>query len=155
MGMFDDAATAGMPGGSGARFKDGIYRVRINLAKQGMSQQGKGGYCVVECSVLETLVGYEGSNVPGELLSWVQLQKWQPFQANINGFVVAVSGIDPSKITPKHCEKAFSGDGTGLAGVEVVAIAVTIETKSKNPFTKVTWKPVSEIAEILAEASAA
>jgi hypothetical protein len=41
-------------------------------------------------------------------------------------------------------EKAVSGAGTTLAGIELIADAVTIRTKKGNPFTKVRWWGVGE-----------
>jgi len=92
MGLFEDADSAPMPGG-GRNFKEGKYLCRLEAFKRGKSQQGKGEYAVAEVTVIDGLHTYAGSNEVGERVSWVQLQRWQPFAGNMKMFITAVTGM--------------------------------------------------------------
>lgn len=152
MSIFANTDNAPLPGG-GRNFNDGRYLCRLEAFKRGVSQQGKGDYVVAEVTVLDTLLGYEQSNKPGERVSWVQLARWQTFPGNCKQFILAATGmslddagtslVDPGSgqtiRVSAALERATSGDGTTFAGALMIAEAITVTTRSGKPFTKVQW----------------
>ena len=122
-------------------FADGTYKMELHKFVQGTSRRDNTPYVAVEATVLEVLNSDENSNTAGERVSWVvKLKQRETFLSAIKGFVAAASGIDYGDVTTNMCEKLSEGDGSELSGMEVIADAKTITTRSGSPFTKVVWR---------------
>lgn len=159
MGMFDKMSGEKIKGagGGGNFFRDGRYLIELVKITNGESQQGEGEYVAVECCIKKVLVQFEGSNKPGELVSWVVMAKHGDVAlSNLKSFIGAITGKDPNCSDPHDAKyaspadwakaglRAASGDGTLLAGTELNANAVTIITKKRqSKFTKVSWASAS------------
>lgn len=126
-------------------FADGTYKMELHKFVQGTSRRDNTPYVVVEATVLDVLNSSEGSNTSGERVSWVvKLKQEETFLAAVKGFVAAASGVDYGDVTADMCEELSSGDGSELAGMEVIADAKTITTLKGNPFTKVIWRSLDD-----------
>ena len=137
---------------SGIYFHDGTYLCEIAACRTGESRKpGEGSYCVVEATILETLVEYENSNHAGERANWVVMMKHgETSLSNIKGFIAAGASseagedIDPETIDEEMAETVFGsedGEEEAMSGVKVVAIVNTVKTKKGQDFTKVVWLP--------------
>ena len=152
MSIFDGIKDAPMPN-SGIYFRDGTYLVEVNACRSGMSRKpGEGAYTVVEGTILEVLVEYEGSNQVGERANWiVKMKHGETSLSNIKGFIAAGASseagedIDPEIIDSEMADTVFGNteeaDEEAMAGVRMIAIANTVKTKKDNDFTKVVWLP--------------
>lgn len=157
MGVFSGIGNAPMPN-SGLYFKDGTYLAEIMACRQGSSKiPGKGDYCIVELTIVDVLVAYEGSNKEGERVNWITMMRWgETALSNLKGFIAAgISSdegedIDPEIIDEKISDQVFGGDGGDpeheadeelLKGVQVKVIANTVQKKDGDDFTKVVFYP--------------
>tara|TARA_Y100000593_G_C4297684_1_gene331536 strand:+ start:237 stop:755 length:519 start_codon:yes stop_codon:yes gene_type:complete len=169
MSVFAGIENASISGGGSRNFEPGTFRVRLDGLKVVDSKRNPGtSYAVVECSVR----GYEPgvrphldetiaptpmapeTFKPGDVVAWKVNMGLASALDNLKGFGLAVmkgvameSGSDPStiveaQITPQVMETLFAPNGSPAIGLEVVATAFIIFTRSNNPFTKVTWSPV-------------
>ena len=140
MSIFANIENAPAP--SQARyFKDGTYLCELHKFVQGTSRRDSTPYVAVEATVIEVLHGSDEPNDTGERVSWVVMCRQQEtFLSAIRGFVASAAGVTFEEVTAEMCEELSAGDGTAIAGVEVVADANTITTRSGNPFMKVIWR---------------
>lgn len=153
--VFAGIGNAPMPN-SGIYFKDGTYLVEIMACRQGASRvPGKGDYCIVECTILEVLVDYEGSNKIGERVNWVVMMRWgETALSNLKGFIAAALSsdegeeIDPEIINEEIADQVFGGTGDDdeheadeemMKGIKLQVVANTVLTKKEDDFTKVVW----------------
>lgn len=142
--MFAGVEKAPMPG-SGRWFTDGVYLVRVEAFKRGISRKGDGAFSVVEATILEVLVPYDASNREGERVSWIVMMKHgETSLSNLKGFAAAALDCDESDVTAGALLKASDGDGTALKGLELIATAVTQPTRTGGKYTKVTWSSEDE-----------
>lgn len=140
MSIFSGIETVSAPNQS-RWFSDGTYLCELHKFVQGKSQRDGTPYVAVEATILTVTAAEEDSNSEGERVSWVVMCRQQDtFLAAVGGFVSAAAGVKFDSVTADMCEELSAGDGTNLAGVEVVADAKTIITKSGNPFMKVVWR---------------
>ena len=146
MGIFDNIDNVDAANAPTRYFNDGKYLFKVSKFTQGVSKKGKGPFVAIEGEIIEVKVGYADSNKVGETVSQViMLNAGDIALRDVKAFVAAAA-YDPNKseqpaVTSAVCEKASAGDGTLLAGAEIIAEATTIKTKRGTNFTKVSWSP--------------
>lgn len=127
-------------------FKEGTYVVQLHVFVEGISKKDERKYIRATATILEVTHDLEDSNYVGERVSWVV--KLNPlysdeFWNSVKNFVSAVSGEDFDDCTLEMFQELCSGDGTAVAGLEVIAEANTKVSSKGKPYTKVIWRAVN------------
>ncbi len=142
MSIFNNIETAPAPN-QGRYFQDGTYVCELHRFTTGTSRKDGTPYVAVEATVKTVLNGYDESNQIGERVSWVIMRRQEEtFLSSIKGFVAAAAQCPYEAVSAELCDKLSDGDGSEVAGIEVVADANTITTRKGSPFMKVVWRSV-------------
>lgn len=117
----------------GIYFLPGVYKVQVLRVKEGKTRKGD-DFVVVESKILES----SNPERPAGLdVGWMLMLKQDMAMINLKQFLQAA--LDEENVTEDDVLEAI-GEDNPLAGLELGVQASTIQTRSGNPFTKVTWK---------------
>lgn len=119
----------------GIYFLPGLYLVHVDRVKTGTTRKGI-DFFVVESTIVES---DNGERKPGSACAWMVTLDKDAALGNIKHFCSIATGCKLEEVDEAGVEMIVS-DENPLRGTFLRVQAVTILTKEKKEFTKVTWR---------------